>query len=408
MSWFDRFWQAMSDALFAEPSEKLMDHEGLRRAAEAVAPVVWLLGKAGAGKTSIVSALTGDPRAEVGAGFAPCTRTAVFYDVPPGAPLLRFLDTRGLGEPGYNPNEDMAWCEDRSHLLLVVMQVGDPDQQAITDVLLEVRRRHKEWPVVVAQSGLHRLYTAGARQHHTPYTFTGDEDDLHRDDVSHSLRQALSYQRQQFAGLPGPPPRFVPLDFTLPEDGLAPAEYGLEALWLSLELAGPAAFDALHRGRVATDSDAIRARARPLIYAYATAAAGAGAVPVPLVGAGGLAGTLALMLRVLAHRYNVAWTPSTFAQFAAAVGGGTLLWWGLRYSLQEILKLIPGIGTWAGGALNAMAAFALGGGVGEAACVWLAYQHRGLVAPTNEVRRAFAAGLAEGLRHARHRERGPA
>jgi hypothetical protein len=52
-----------------------------------------------------------------------------------------------------------------------------------------------------------------------------------------------------------------------------------------------------------------------------------------------------------------------------------------------------------------VAAFALGGGVGEAACVWLAYQRRGLVAPAEEVRRAFATGLAEGLRHAKRRER---
>lgn len=405
MSWVHRFWQAISDAMFAVSSGKTTDPDSLRRAAEAVAPVVWLLGKAGAGKTSIVSALTGDPRAEVGAGFAPCTKTAAFYDVPPDTPLLRFLDTRGLGEPGYNPNEDIAWCEDKSHLLLVVMQVSDPDQQAIIDVLLEVRRRHKEWPVVVAQSGLHRRYSADVRQHHTPYSFTGDAGDLHRDDVPHVLRQALNYQRLQFAGLPGPPPLFVPLDFTLPEDGFEPAEYGLEALWQSLELAGPAAFGALHRARAATESDAIRARARPLIYAHATAAAGAGAVPVPLVGAGGLAGTLALMLRALARRYNVAWTPGTFAQFGGAVGGGTLLWWGLRYGFQEVLKLIPGIGTWAGGALNAMGAFALSVGVGEAACVWLAYQNRGLVAPNKEVRHAFATGLAEGLRHARHRQR---
>ena len=65
--------------------------------------VVWLLGKTGAGKTAIVAALTGDLRAEVGRGFEPCTWTASFYDVPPEAPLLRFLDTRGLGEASYDP-----------------------------------------------------------------------------------------------------------------------------------------------------------------------------------------------------------------------------------------------------------------------------------------------------------------
>jgi hypothetical protein len=57
----------------------------------------------------------------------------------------------------------------------------------------------------------------------------------------------------------------------------------------------------------------------------------------------------------------------------------------------------------AAGALNAAAAFAVAVGMGEAACVWLAYRRRGLAAPNIEVRRAFADGLAAGLRHARSR-----
>ena len=69
-----------------------------KAAAQQAAPVLWLIGKTGAGKTAIVSALTGDPRAEIGQGFQPCTREASFYDAPPEAPILRFLDTRGLEE----------------------------------------------------------------------------------------------------------------------------------------------------------------------------------------------------------------------------------------------------------------------------------------------------------------------
>jgi hypothetical protein len=44
-------------------------------------------------------------------------------------------------------------------------------------------------------------------------------------------------------------------------------------------------------------------------------------------------------------------------------------------------------------------------GVGEAACVWLAYRRRGLIAPSEEVRRAFADGLAAGLRQAKGRRK---
>jgi hypothetical protein len=81
--------------------------ENARQSAQATALVVWLLGKTGAGKTAIIAALTGDTRAEVGLGFEPCTRTAAFYDIPPEAPLLRFLDTRGVGEVSYDAGNDM-------------------------------------------------------------------------------------------------------------------------------------------------------------------------------------------------------------------------------------------------------------------------------------------------------------
>jgi uncharacterized protein (DUF697 family) len=397
----DRLWNSTSEALFADPGgAATASTETVRTRAQATALVVWLLGKTGAGKTAVVAALTGDPRAEVGLGFEPCTRTAAFYDVPAEAPLLRFLDTRGLGEANYDAASDISWCEEQSHLLLVVMQVSDPVQHDVLGALRQARRRHPEWPVVVAQTGLHRLYPAGMG-HPLPYPYTGGSEDEIQASLPHPLRQALAYQRKLFDGLRGPPPRFVPVDFTVPEDGFPPQDYGLEMLWRALEEVGPSAFEALHRARAEAESDRIRAKARPLIYGYGAAAAGAGAVPVPIVGVGGLAGLIAMTLRALAGRYGVAWTPRTFAQFSGAVGGGALAWWKLRYGMREMLKLIPLVGTVAAGALNAAAAFAVTVGIGESACVWLAYRRRGLTAPSDEVRRAFKEGLAAGLRQAK-------
>ncbi|OQX04763.1 MAG: kinase, partial [Thiothrix lacustris] len=61
-------------------------------------PTLWLLGKTGAGKSSLIHALTGDTKIAIGNGFQPCTQTAQAYDYPSTTPLLRFLDTRGLAE----------------------------------------------------------------------------------------------------------------------------------------------------------------------------------------------------------------------------------------------------------------------------------------------------------------------
>jgi uncharacterized protein (DUF697 family) len=397
----DKLWRTISDVQLSDRSGPSADQENARKRAQAIAPVVWLLGKTGAGKTAIVAALTGDPYAEVGEGFEPCTRTAAFYDVPPEVPLLRFLDTRGLGEAGYDPAKDIAWCEAQSHLLLVIMQVADPVQHTVLGVLRAARRRHPDWPVVVAQTGLHRLYPFGAG-HPMPYPYAGGPDDEGHTALPHPLRQALAYQRQLFKGLPGPAPHFVSVDFTAPEDGFPPHDYGIEMLWLALEKTGPRAFEALHFARADAESDLIRAKARPLIYGYGAAAAGAGAVPIPLVGVGGLAGILALTLRSLASRYEVTWTNSAFAEFSGAVGGGALVWWAIRYGFRELFKLIPMFGSLAAGVLNAAAAFGIIVGIGEAACVWLAYRRCGLSAPDIEVRRAFADGLAAGLRYGRN------
>jgi predicted GTPase len=116
-------------------------------------PVVWLIGKAQAGKTSIVHALTGSASAEIGNGFQPCTRTARFYDFPAEAPVVRFLDTRGLGEVAYDPAEDIHYCESQAHLVLGVMKATDIRQDAVFEVLRQVRKRHAEWPVLIAQTG---------------------------------------------------------------------------------------------------------------------------------------------------------------------------------------------------------------------------------------------------------------
>ncbi|HWY87593.1 MAG TPA: GTPase, partial [Gemmataceae bacterium] len=79
-----------------------------RLRSEVPVPVFWLIGKTQTGKTSIIKYLTGAEDAEIGQGFKPCTRFSRQYQFPTAdAPLLTFLDTRGMDEPGYDPQEDL-------------------------------------------------------------------------------------------------------------------------------------------------------------------------------------------------------------------------------------------------------------------------------------------------------------
>jgi uncharacterized protein (DUF697 family) len=376
MDWLRRYWARVQDALLGAPP----DDEALRDQARLAAPVIWLLGKTGAGKTAIVSALTGDPRAEVGNGFQPCTREARFYDAPPEAPVVRFLDTRGLEEPGYAPAEDIAWCEGQAQLLLAVMQSADPAQEPVLSVLREARRRHPDWPLVVAQTGLHRLYPAGRGHEDGPFPQV--------------LEDALARQRGLFEGLRGPPPTFVPLDFTEEGDGLEPRLFRLEALEAALAEALPGAAAALAAGRADAGHDSRAAKARQSVWAYAGLSAVPGAMPIPLAGAAGLAALQAAMLNALARRFGVAWTPELFGQFAGCLGLGTVGWFALRYGVTEAAKLVPVIGTIGAGAANAAFAAAFTAGTGEAALVFLRAARRGQAAPKEEVRRAYAEGFA--------------
>ncbi|MCF8008028.1 MAG: 50S ribosome-binding GTPase, partial [Methylovulum sp.] len=110
-------WQGLGDALFS-PKANGLDSKISEVQQRLPPPVFWLLGKTQAGKTSLIHALTGDDSAIIGNGFQACTQRSHFYDFPSVShPILRFLDTRGLGESAYDPAEDLAWCAHQAQLL---------------------------------------------------------------------------------------------------------------------------------------------------------------------------------------------------------------------------------------------------------------------------------------------------
>lgn len=389
LPFFGAFWRSIGESASSADEAAA---ERFRARAAATAPVIWLLGKTGSGKTSILAAVTGDSRAEIGSGFKPCTATSRLYDWPADAPILRFLDTRGLGEPGYDPAPDIAVAERQSHVLLVCMAVDDPNQQEVVTAVTRVRRSHREWPLIVAGTQLHRLYPAGVG-HPTTYPYRGDSRDDDEEAVPRDVRLALRRQRERFAALPGAPPRFVPLDFTLPDDGFSPASFGREALDAALLDVGVDALrnlatearDGLHGG--------IARKAEQLIMGYSSAAAGAGAVPVPVVGVSGLVAANGLMFRALAERYGVALTGPRIKEFVGSLGSVALLGVSARYGIRELFKLVPGVGTWGGATLNSVAAFGLTYGVGQAACAYLGAVKRGRTIDPEAIRRAFQDGM---------------
>lgn len=386
MVWYDRLYRGIADALLSTTHAQAED--AARTAARRLAPIVWLTGKTGAGKTAIVSVLSGHPRAEVEKGFMPCTPTARVFDYPEDAPVIRFLETRGIESRRYKPAEDIAWAEGQPHLILAAMRVSDPGQQAVRSVLRTARKRHPDWPIVVAQTGLHDLYPPGMT-HPDPDAFaegaTPDREALR------APHQALARQRGLFTRLRGAAPVFVPIDFTGTADGYSPPDYRSEALRGALAAAGLpvlAGFPTARQG-------AFENRLSAIVLSHAAMAAGGASIPLPFADMATFATMNGLMLRTLGQQYEVAWTSAAFSRFFSALGLESLLGWGLGFGLMEAVKLIPLLGSFAGDAINGALAFRMTAGFGQAACVWLDYQRRGEIAPQADIRAAFAKGIRQ-------------
>lgn len=378
--------------------------------ARRVAPVVWLLGKVQSGKSSIVRALTGASAAEIGDGLGACTASADIYELPAEAPVIRFLDTRGLGEAAYDPEADLAIAETASHCTIAVMRAMDPDQEIVFETLTRIRKRHPAWPILVAQTHLHEGYPPGA-DHPTPYPYAGDGavSDTAREAVPGDLRRALAHQRTRFAELPGDGAlAFVPLDFTLDGDGLTPRLYGLNALLDQLQRIGPDALRAALSSTAAADDDGTRDLHR-LIVGHAAAASAADLVPVAAAAA--VPAVQARLLQTLGQRFGEAWNKRTALQFAGALGAGFLARYAAGFGIRQLTKLIPVYGQTAGAAAAAATSFATTYALGKAAAYFLAHRHRGITDDTvqtvwaDALREAFdiarLRGLAEAPRDAR-------
>ena len=358
-----------------------------------VAPVVWLLGKVQSGKTSIVRELTGCTDLEIGSGFKACTKTAQVFDFPDAKPLIRFLDTRGLGETRYDPAADIAACETQAHMLLVVMKALDQEQSAVLDVVRAVSRQRPDWPVLVAQTTLHEGYQQGAA-HVRPYPFAdADPAKLLAAGVPDDLVRSLARQRALFGPIPGAKPiHFVPIDFTQASDPYRPRDYGLPALLLALSAVAPASVVASLRQTLSAANTALAVKAQPQLIAYATAAAAADLVP--FAGMVAVPGIQAKMLHSLAAIYGAPWDRWTMAQFAGCLGTGTVVRILSIFGIREVVKLLPWYGQTAGAAAAAAGSFATTFAIGKAASHFLGQRRHGEADPTG-VQRAYAEALAQ-------------
>ncbi|AGA33512.1 hypothetical protein TVNIR_1851 [Thioalkalivibrio nitratireducens DSM 14787] len=380
-------WKAFRDAVLRPEPVPAIDAEIAARAREQ-APVLWLLGKVQSGKTSIIRAVTGHPDAGIGLGFRPCTARSRVYDFPEDVPIVRFLDTRGLGEVDYDPAEDLELVARRAHAVLAVVRAMEPEQSAILEVLHRVRREHPDWPVILVQTRLHDGYPDG--RDHPPYAA------LTTDPALENLRRALQTQAAAFADLPGQGEFVaVPVDLTRPEEGFTDPEYGLGALVAALDRVCAQARAGMLRELAAAARASRMGQVHPHLLGYATAAGITDLVPV--VGLVTVPTLQGKMLHSLASLYGLEWDRRTLYEFLGSLGSGALLFAGATFTARQIGKLVPVYGQTAGAVAAGAASAAVTYALGRAACQYLEQVWIGQPDPDG-VARTYQGALKEAYR----------
>ncbi|MEX2335069.1 MAG: GTPase, partial [Pseudohongiella sp.] len=365
----ERLWQ-----MLAQSDDNGVDEPGVKASTadqlSHTLPVIWLLGKTGAGKSSLIQALTGLSEAEVGNGFEPCTRTAAMLNFPEDLPVMRFLDTRGLGESGYDPADDLHACERRSHVLLAVARLDDPVQGEVSAAIAAVRKRRPKTPIVIVHNGADLLPDEQAR-------FRAREQ----------VQQAFEKAADQTLAY---------VETILLPDLAAEVDTGIETLVTHLDDIMPevALLLAREERRDAERRAFAGLRARVLWYA---SAAGASDV-APVVGAVTVPTLQAAMLRTLGKHYAVEWTRARMTEFTVALGTGVAVRFGASYAVRQLAKLIPVYGQTAGAAASGTISFAATYALGRAAAFYLHRTQQGLAIDTQELRALYTDALRRARR----------
>jgi uncharacterized protein (DUF697 family) len=220
------------------------------------------------------------------------------------------------------------------------------------------------------------------------------------------LRRSLAAQRAALSALRGKEsPRFVPIDFTLPQDGLSPENYGIEALWNAIEETVPKGLQQLLSAQSPV-KDVFAAKAEIHIRGYTTTALALGTLPI--AGAVGLVPLQAKMLHSIAAIYGIEFSSRAIGEFLTSLGAGIGAGYVLRMAGREALKLVPGIGQVGGSAIGAVSSAVSTYALGQAACAYLEQVRGGGQIDPQAIRRAFKEGFTKARDFVRSQRAGAA
>lgn len=334
-------------------------------------PTLWLLGKTGAGKSSLIQALTGSSEVEIGNGFSPCTKTSFAYDFPPDKPLLRFLDTRGLGEAHYEPSEDIALCQKQSHVLLVIVKVDEQEQSAVLEVLAHIAKKKKIKHILLIFTAVNTLAAA-------------DKNRL------------IAYHKDAFEKAWGSDMASLEVDF----DCDSQIYYHREQLVAAITEIMPLVGLMLNKKEHANHEEQAFAQLKNEVLWYATGASFSDLFPV--VGLVSVPAMQAKMLHSLAKHYDAHWNTRGFAELVGVLGTSFSTQYGVKLGARQLVKLIPIYGQTLGAATAAAVSFGTTYGLGRAACYYFYRKSRGETVNKEDIQQLYKDAFELGKKVAPH------
>ena len=370
MNWFDKLTRTFSsselDEQFLEPAFLYHDKH---------LPTLWLLGKTGAGKSTLVQSITGNSDAEIGLGFKPCTQTSEKFGFPTQKPVLQFLDTRGLGEAGYDASEDIKFCGRHGHALIIVMKVGDTQQQEVLHAISQIKSSQKFKNFLLVHTATHGV------------------SDLHE------RNRLVNYNLQQVQDAIGCELPAVTVDFKMPDGGM----FGMEELIHELSEMLPVV-SVLLKTQQSNDEEVKKFNELQAQVIRYSGVAGVSDL-VPGIGLVAVPGIQWKMLREVAESYNTKWDKETFAELIGALGAGIGVRYTLKFGTRQAVKFLPAWGQTVGAASAAVMSFCTTYAIGRVACKYLHHKNHQEEVSDDELRALFHSAF-DSVRTVTHQEMG--
>ena len=328
-------------------------------------PTLWLLGKTGAGKSTFIQALTGLSSVEVGNGFAPCTKTAASYDFPQEKPVMRFLDTRGLGEADYDPQDDLEEVGKLGHALVVVMKADEPEQSSVLSALKQIKKKKQINHLLLIHSAV----------------LLSEETDRERQ---------ITFNKTQVEAVWGSDFNSLSVDFET-EDG---SIYHYDELISYLEEMLPVISMVVDKKEHSTIEEKNFNRVKKEVLWYAGSASATDLIPA--VGLVSVPAIQATMLHSLANQYGVEWDKRTFSELIGALGGSFVVRYGLKFGARELFKFIPVYGQTVGAVAAAAMSFGMTYGLGRVACYYFYNKSKGEAVSQQAMQDLYRDALKKG------------